>query len=239
MKRLLAAGHERIFQISPVFRKGEQGRLHHPEFTLLEWYRVGADYTTLQNDCLNLLTRVCRAMNRLEGWDYRKKRLRVTDTWTRYTVGEAFLQFAGWEPSENADSDRFDTDLVEKVEPNLGFPAPCFLVDYPADQAALARLKPGSPSIAERFELYWAGIELANGFSELTDATEQRRRFEGVLNQRRAAGLSVYPMPEAFLASLERLSPCAGIALGVDRLVMLLAGAQHLDEVVAFPPGLE
>jgi lysyl-tRNA synthetase class 2 len=239
MKRLLAAGYERIFQVTPVFRNGEFGRLHHPEFTMLEWYRSDADYEELQNDCRRLLTRICEATNRIGGWRYGAQWLEVTGDWQRYTVREAFLRYAGWEVGGEVAQDRFDIDLVEKVEPHLGFPRPCFLTDYPANQAALARLKPSDPSVAERFELYWAGMELANGFSELTDALEQRLRFEETLEMRRAAGRSTYPMPEAFLESIKHLRPCAGIALGVDRLVMLLANADHLDRVVAFPPALD
>jgi len=236
MKRLLAAGYERIFQVSPVFRHRELGRLHHPEFTILEWYRSDADYRALQLDCRNLLIRICEEAGRTPGWSYNGKWLQVTESWQQYTVKEAFLRFADWEPGPDVDQNRFDVDLVEKVEPSLGFPQPCFLTDYPASQAALARLKSGDPSVAERFELYWAGVELANGFSELTDAVEQRHRFEETLEMRRKEGCSLYPLPEAFLKSIEHLRPCAGIALGVDRLVMLLAGADRLDQVVAFPP---
>jgi lysyl-tRNA synthetase class 2 len=239
MKRLLAAGYEKIFQISPVFRQGEQGRHHHPEFTMLEWYRLNSDYEDLQEDCRNLLMSVCKATDRIRGWNYRGRRIEVAGDWQHYTVRDAFLRFAGWAPESNVDQDRFDTALVEKVEPNLGFPCPCILADYPANQAALARLKPGDRSVAERFELYWAGLELANGFSELTDASEQRSRFESVLKMRRLQGRQSYPLPETFLKSIENLTPCAGIALGVDRLVMLLANADHIDRVVAFPPHLE
>jgi len=239
MKRLLAAGYEKIFQISPVFRRGEQGRRHHPEFTLLEWYRLGVDYTVLQEDCRNLLDTVCRAAGRAGGWHYRGRWLEGTGSFQHYTVRQAFLEFAGWEPGADTDHHRFDLDLVEKVEPRLGFPRPCILADYPASQAALARLKPSDPTVAERFELYWAGIELANGFSELTDPREQRSRFETVIEMRTRAGHSVPPLPETFLASLEHLPPCAGIALGVDRLVMLLADRDRLDSVVAFSPDLQ
>ncbi len=237
MKRLLAAGYEKIFQIGPVFRRGESGRRHHPEFTLLEWYRAGADYTALQQDCRELLQCVCEAVGCRAGASYRGAPLLVDAPWGSYTVREAFRLFAGWEPGADPDPDRFDPDLVEKVEPHLGYPSPCFLTDYPAAQAALARLKPGDPTVAERFELYWAGMELANGFSELTDPVEQRRRFIADLEARRRAGRTVYPLPEAFLESLEHLPDCAGIALGVDRLVMLLTDAPHMDDVVAFPPG--
>ncbi len=239
MKRLLAAGYPRIFQISPVFRQGEQGRRHHPEFTLLEWYRLNADYKALQEDCRNLFLSVCEASNFMPGRHYQGQWLEVAGDWQYYTVREAFLAFAGWEPEDGVDQDRFDLALVEQIEPRLGFPSPCILADYPASQAALSRLKPGFPTVAERFELYWAGIELANGFSELTDPSEQRQRFESVMEMRKLQGLQAYPMPETFLKSIERLQPCAGIALGIDRLVMLLSGATHIDDVAAFPPPLD
>ncbi len=236
MKRLLAAGFERIFQIGPVFREGERGRLHLPEFTLLEWYRLGADYRKLQEDCVHLIRFVCRAIGQPHPFPYHERTLDAERPWEWITVREAFRRYAGWEPGPQADPDRFDLDLVGKVEPNLGHPAPSILYDYPADQAALARLKPGDPTVAERFELYWAGIELANGFSELTDPVEQRERFARTLEQRRRAGQKVTPMPESFLDALAKLPDCAGIALGVDRLVMILGGQQRIEAVVAFPP---
>ncbi len=236
MKRLLAAGYEKVFQICHAFRDGERGRLHHPEFTLLEWYRLNHDQTALQKDCLELLKAVCHAVHRGSGWSYRGNLLDVNAPWENWTVTQAFTRYARWDPISQWNQDRFEEDLVHKVEPHLGFPAPSFLSDYPSQQAALARLSPYNPAVAERFELYWAGIELANGFSELTDAREQRRRFEEVQKKRRDAGLPTPPLPEAFLASLRHLKPCAGIALGVDRLVMLLAGSDILDDVVAFPP---
>ena len=173
---------------------------------------------------------------RWPGWFYQQRWLEVQGDWQIHTVREAFVEFAGWAPGPEADPNRFDTDLVEKVEPHLGFPRPCILKDYPANQAALARLKPDDSSVAERFELYWAGIELANGFSELADDREQRLRFEAAIAMRRQSGHPPYPLPENFLKSMAHLPPCAGIALGVDRLVMLLANAGSLDEVVAFPP---
>jgi len=236
MKRLLAAGYQKIFQLCHAFRQNERGRYHHPEFTLLEWYHLNADYKTLQIDCQRLLERVCSEMKLSSSLAYQGRSLEIHGSWTSYTVREAFAEFAGWEPSHDIDQNRFDMDLVEKVEHHLGFPRPCFLIDYPATQAALARLKPGDSSVAERFELYWAGLELANGFSELTDPDEQRLRFRTALAERKQAGLLTYPLPEAFLRSMEYLSPCAGIALGVDRLVMILADANRIDDVVAFPP---
>lgn len=232
MKRLLAAGYEKIYRITPAFRAGERGRLHHPEFTILEWYRSGADYKDLQKDCQRLVRSVCGGPGTLSGPRRRGRELDPRGEWTRYTVREAFLRFAGREP----DPDRFDADLVERVEPRLGYPAPAILFDYPASQAALARIKPGEPEVAERFELYWAGVELANGFSELTDPAEQRSRFEAAIKFKERSEGARHKMPETFLESLVHLPPCAGIAFGMDRFVMLLAGADDLDSVVAFPP---
>jgi lysyl-tRNA synthetase class 2 len=236
MKRLLAAGFEKIFQITRSFRDNERGRLHHPEFTILEWYRLGADYKNLQQDCQNLTRSVCRAIAPLSGLHFRGVELDFEGDWERCTVRQAYRRFAGWDPGSDPDQDRFDLDMAQKVEPNLGFPTPCILEDYPRSQAALARIKPGSPEVAERFELFWAGIELANGFSELTDPGEQKARFEAAIASKEQMEGIRYPMPGAFLESLHNLGPCAGIALGVDRFVMLVSGAESIDDVVAFPP---
>jgi lysyl-tRNA synthetase class 2 len=236
MKRLLAASFDKIYQITQAFRWGERGRLHHPEFTILEWYRLDADYKILQEDCLNLMRGVFEAFGPAFGKSFRNRSLDPRCKWEWYTVKEAFREFAGWEPGPDPDQDRFDLDMVGKIEPNLGHPAPCILEDYPRSQAALARIKPGDPEVAERFELYWAGIELANGFSELTDPAEQRSRFEEAIARKEEAEGIRYPMPEAFLQALPNLGPCAGIAFGVDRFVMLLSGAEGVDDVVAFPP---
>jgi lysyl-tRNA synthetase class 2 len=158
----------------------------------------------------------------------------VGTEWVSVTVSEAFRRFAGWDPVAAYDADRFDLDLVEKVEPALPHDRPVFLWDYPAEAAALARLSAANPRTAERWELYVAGVELANAFSELTDAEEQRRRFAACAEERARLGKEVYPLDEEFLAALAAgLPPCAGVALGVDRLVMLLADAESLDDVRA------
>ena len=236
MKRLLAAGFEKIFQITLAFRAGERGRLHHPEFTILEWYRSGANYKDLQRDCQNLVRFTCRAIAPESGLHFRGACLDFEGRWERSSVREAFGKFAGWDPGPNPDQDRFDLDMVQKVETNLGFPVPCILEDYPRSQAALARIKPADPEVAERFELFWAGIEIANGFSELTDPEEQRARFQSAIERKKQIEAISYPLPGAFLASLEHLGPCAGIAFGVDRFVMLLSDAESIDDVVAFGP---
>jgi len=236
MKRLLAAGFEKIFQITPAFRAGERGRLHHPEFTILEWYRSGANYKDLQQDCQNLVRFTCRAIAPEPGLHFRGVCLDFEGRWERSSVREAFERFAGWDPGPNPDQDRFDLDMVQKVETNLGFPVPCILEDYPRSQAALARIKAADPEVAERFELFWAGIEIANGFSELTDPEEQMTRFQSAIARKKQMEAISYPLPGAFLASLQHLGPCAGIAFGVDRFVMLLSDAETIDDVVAFGP---
>jgi lysyl-tRNA synthetase class 2 len=152
----------------------------------------------------------------------------------RLTVSEAFQRWAGWDPAETWDEDRFNLDLVERVEPALPRDLPVVLADYPAPAAALSRRKAADPRVAERWELYIGGLELANAYTELTDPVEQRKRFEDCAADRRARGKDVYPLDEDFLRDLAKMPPAGGIALGVDRLVMLLAGAATIDEVVAF-----
>lgn len=244
MKRLLAAGSGSIYQLGKAFRDGEAGRRHNPEFTLLEWYRVGFDHHRLMQDVAELVTQLLR------------DRLALAPA-ERLSYREAFERHAGIDPLR-ADSAAFrncalrhglaasdlgddldawrDLLLTQIVEPRLGQGRLGFLYDYPVSQAALARLSPRDPAVAERFELYLNGIELANGFHELGDAAEQRRRFEHDNIRRRALGLPERPIDERLLAALEHgLPEVSGVALGVDRLVMLAAGATSLDDVLAFP----
>ncbi len=229
MKRLLAAGCDRIFQLGPCFRAGERGAHHHPEYTMLEWYRAGAGYLDMLEDAARLLRRAAG-----ETFVYRGRTVRLAPPWEVVPVSEAFRRHAGWDPAEAWDEDRFDVDLVDKVEPALPRDAPAVLIDYPAPAAALARLKPGDALRAERWELYVAGIELANAYTELTDPAEQRARFAACAQARAAAGKPAYPLDEAFLAALARMPPAGGVALGFDRLAMLLADAPSLDGVIAF-----
>ncbi|MFA7383691.1 MAG: EF-P lysine aminoacylase EpmA [Desulfurivibrionaceae bacterium] len=236
MKRLLAAGIPKLFQICKCFRKGERGDRHLPEFTMLEWYGAGSDYLGLMADCEALLRYLAAAMDKGGVLAWQGRKIALDPEWERITVAEAFRRYAPCSMEEALVRDRFDELLVEYVEPHLGLITPTFLYDYPAELGALARLSPVDPTVAERFELYVAGLELANGFSELVDSAEQRVRFlaeqEGIRLQGREPG----PMPEVFLAGLETMPSAAGIALGVDRLVMLFAGADHIDQVVAFMP---
>jgi len=233
MKRLLAAGHERIFQACHCFRKGERGRLHLPEFLMLEWYRAGANYLDLMAECEELLWEVAElcGTGALGGPDFT-----LEPPWDRLTVAEAFGRYAGMSPEAALGAGIYEEVLVEKVEPHLGLERPLFLYDYPAELASLARLKPGAPQLAERFELYLRGVELANGFSELTDPEEQRGRFENERKMIASEGRDPGPMPERFLRELPGMGPAAGIALGLDRLVMLLTGRSSLDQVVCFVP---
>lgn len=235
MKRLLAAGYERIFQVGPCFRRGEYGARHRPEYTMLEWYRAGADYHDILADTKALVLFLAREVLGSTLLRRGGRELVLEPVWEYLTVSEAFVRFAGWDPAERYDADRFDLDLVDKVEPQLPREVPVVLADYPAAAAALARRKPGNPRVAERWELYLDGVEIANAYSELTDPAEQAARFDEWNRARAAAGKPVYPLDRDFLAALEKgLPPCAGVALGVDRLVMLFAGAESLDEVLPF-----
>ena len=231
MKRLVAADYGNIFQLCRVWREGESGKYHLPEFSLLEWYRPHADYRQLMDDCEQLL----RQLVPTETLVYQGKHIDLTTPWRRLTVNEAFAQYASCSAAEAIDADQFEEILTGEVEPGLGV-NPVFLTEYPAQLAALARTKAGDPSVAERCELYIGGLELANGFSELIDPLEQRARFVADETTRRNAGKPAYPIPEEFLADLKQMPETAGIAFGIDRLVMLLTDAATIDAVVAFPP---
>ncbi|HMN01581.1 EF-P lysine aminoacylase EpmA [Geobacter anodireducens] len=236
MKRLVAAGYERVFQISRCWRDGERGSMHLPEFTMLEWYRAGTDYQGLMDECEELVGAVAAALGIGEVLNVRGKDIRLGAPWERLSVAEAFERYCDRTMEEALASDTFDECMVNDIEPRLGFATPTFICDYPADRGALARMKQDEPSLAERFELYIAGVELANAFSELTDPVEQRSRFEQEKRFRESRGKSVIPLPEPFLAELRHLPPTAGIALGIDRLVMLLLNVESIDDVVAFTP---
>ncbi|WP_028081338.1 EF-P lysine aminoacylase EpmA [Solimonas soli] len=249
MKRLLAAGSGPIWQIAPVFRCEEQGRHHNPEFTMLEWYRPGFDHHRLMNEVEALLRR-CGAPQAMPEFG-----------WRRYSYREAFETFAGFDPfaldaaalrerlaargiaepeslaaDEIASRDFWlDLWMSHVVAAQLGADAPAFVYDFPASQAALARVRDEEPPVAERFELFWRGLELANGFHELTDAAEQQRRFEADRQWRRTHGRAVPPYDATLIAALQAgLPSCAGVALGIDRLLMLLSGAERLADVLAF-----
>jgi lysyl-tRNA synthetase class 2 len=244
MKRLLASGCRKIFQICPCFRREERGRLHLEEFTMLEWYRCDADYFDLMADCEKFLRYLIKGIHHqfpeldaitsdalLVGGG-----CNLSPPWQRLTVADAFVK---WSPTPMAKAlalDSFDEILVEYIEPHLGQDTPTFLFNYPAVQASLARKSKVDQSVAERFELYINGVELANGFSELTDPVKQRSRFETELALIEKSSAKKMGMPERFLEELGKLGETAGIALGVDRLLMVILGKKEIGDVVTFSP---
>lgn len=236
MKRLLAAGYPKIFQICHCWRSGERGSRHLPEFTMLEWYRAHGDYTDLMTDCVELIRAIASVCNTENSIDYHGRHIELCGEWEKMTVREAFRRYTSTTMEKALQDGLFDDLMTDAIEPQLGCQRPTFICDYPAQRGALARLKSDDNSVAERFELYIAGIELANAFSELTDAAEQRQRFLEEAACREGRGESPYPMPEPFLAELGCMPPSAGIALGMDRLIMLLTGAETIDAVVPFAP---
>jgi lysyl-tRNA synthetase class 2 len=260
-KKLLAAGETRIFDFARVWRNRERGALHHPEFTLLEWYRAGAPYETLMEDCAALLVLAAQTTGRRDfAW-----RGRAMDPFAppeRLTVAEAFERFARVDllstVSANGEVDRdglaraaeasgvrtaaddtwadvFSRVMVAHIEPNLGDGRATILYEYPACEAALSRLSPKDPKVAERFELYACGIELANAFCELTDPVEQRRRLVAEMDEKARVYGERYPIDEDFIAALAHMPPACGAALGFDRLTMLATGSARIDEVLWAP----
>ena len=258
MKRLLGRGFERIFQISHCFRDEDASATNNPEFSMLEWYRARHSYLDIMSDVELLVAHVTRAVHGSTTITYQGRHLELSPPWKRITVADAFAKYAdislegcvryadfliaarksGVSSADEADSwdDIFFKVFLERVEPALSEMGPVFIVDYPARMAALARLKPGAPGLAERVEAYVGGLELGNGFSELNDPVEQEERFLAEREKRRAAGNPVYPMDCEFLDMMRRgMPPAGGFALGVDRLCMLLTDSAEIDDVVAFP----
>jgi len=236
MKRLMAAGYHKIFQICRCWRERERGSLHLPEFTLLEWYRTGGDYRSLMEECEELIRSVARAIGSGQKIIFRGRKIDLSEPWERISIKEAFHNYSQTFVTEALEKNLFDEIMVQDIEPNLGVGKPTFIYDYPADRGALARLKKEDPTVAERFELYIGGLELANGFSELADSDEQKKRFQAENKNRQSLGKRIYSMPDKFLAELDDMPPSAGIALGVDRLVMVFLDSETIDEVVAFTP---
>jgi elongation factor P--(R)-beta-lysine ligase len=264
MKKLLAAGEKRIFAFAPVFRNREQGVRHAPEFTMLEWYRAEEDYRRIADDCLSII-RIAAKVAGPAPWQFAGHAVAPTAIPLRITVADAFQKHAGIgllktlggntadraalaAQVRSADirvadddtwSDLFSRVLVERIEPALAaHPAPVFLTEYPVHEAALARPTAHDARLAERFEVYVAGLELANCFGELTDPAEQRRRFEVEMAEKQRVYGERYPIDEDFLAALMHMPPASGGALGFDRLVMLAAGATHIDQVQWTPLSL-
>jgi lysyl-tRNA synthetase class 2 len=234
MKRLLAAGYERIFQFSHCFRSGERGRWHNPEFIMLEWYRKGADYRDIIHDIERLVLTLAAKLGLNNTIKYRGQDIDISLPWPRITVRDAFIDAAGWDPVNEHDSLKFDTEFVTKVLPSFKPDRPTVLIDYPAAMASLARLKPDNPGIAERAEVFIGGLELANAYSELIDAREQENRFREAIDQIQRERQEQYALPHKFLESIAHLPECGGVALGIDRLVMLLCDADSIDDVMTF-----
>ncbi|MDP2932441.1 MAG: EF-P lysine aminoacylase EpmA [Chloroflexota bacterium] len=234
MKRLLAAGYERLFQVSRCFRKGERGRWHNPEFTMLEWYRAGADYRQMVRDTEQLVAAIVRRLKLPAVIFYQGQEIDLTPPWPVVTVRDAFLNAAGWDPIADPDPLRFDTDLVTKVIPGFAPDRPTVLLDYPAPMASLSRLKLGEPQVAERAEVFIGGLELANAYSELADAREQERRFRTEIEQMEKEQGRQMSLPRRFLEAITHLPECGGIALGMDRLVMLFCNADSIEDVMPF-----
>jgi lysyl-tRNA synthetase class 2 len=260
-KKLLAAGETRLFAFAHVFRNRERGPLHHPEFTMLEWYRAHEPYEALMDDCAELLALAADAGG-AGGLSWRGAAVDPKAPPERVTMADAFARFAGIDLPATIDAsggtdrdalaaavsaaggrvaaddswtDLFSRVLVERVEPRLGRGRATILCEYPVAEAALARPKPGDPRVAERFELYACGVELANGFGELTDPVEQRRRFVSDMDLKERLYGERYPLDEDFLAALAHMPPASGIALGLDRLVMLASGAPTIEHVLWAP----
>ena len=259
-KKLLAAGESRIFEFARVFRDRERGRLHLPEFTMLEWYRAGEPYETVIADCVALIALAAHTTG-IGAFAYRGRSADPLAPPEMLTVADAFDRYAGIDllgtishskgdraalaraaeakvrvTDDDTWPDIFSKVLVEHVEPRLGEGRLTVLHEYPAPEAALARTKAGDPRVAERFEVYACGVELANGFGELTDAVEQRLRFTAEMDEKQRRYGERYPLDEDFLAAVARMPEACGVALGFDRLVMLASGATRIDQVVWTPP---
>jgi len=264
MKKLLAAGEQRIFALVPVFRNRESGNRHAAEFTMLEWYRSGADYARIMDDC-TAIVRLAADVAGPAPWQHAGRIVAPAGMPKRITVAEAFQLHAGIDllatlagsaadrdrlavlvaaaglrvAADDTWSDLFSRVLVERIEPALAAsPVPVFLTDYPSHEAALARPARHDARVAERFEMYVAGVELANCFGELTDASEQRRRFEAEMAEKQRIYGERYPIDEDFLAALAQMPPASGGALGFDRLVMLASGAPRIEDVQWTPLSL-
>jgi elongation factor P--(R)-beta-lysine ligase len=262
MKKLLVAGPPRIWQLSHAFRNGERSATHHPEFSMLEWYHAGASYFDLMEEC-TALVRACQAAAGGEALTWQDRVADATQAWQRVSVSEAFQAHCGIDllattpdpaapdaaalaaaarrigiaPHPGDDWEAlFFRIFLERIEPHLGIGTPTILYDYPLSMAALSRRNARDPRLAERFEVYVCGLELANGFGELTDPVEQRTRFIADQARKQALYGEIYPIDEDFLAALAHgLPPCAGIALGFDRLVMLCTGAGNIEDVLWAP----
>jgi len=262
MKKLLVAGEERIFQIAHVFRNGERSSRHHPEFSMMEWYRANADTEAIMQDCIQIVRAAAKAANK-KIFETGGMQCDPFAPWEKLSVAEAFTRYAKIDllatapdphhpdptllreaiahldiriTDEDSWDDLFFRIMGEKIEPFLGKDRPTFLCDYPISMAALARPKPEDPRLAERFELYITGVEIANAFGELTDADEQLRRFQADMDLKEKLHGERFPIDMDFIDALRHgMPPSAGIALGIDRLVMLCAGTENIEDVLWLP----
>jgi len=239
MKRLLAAGSGSIYQVSKVYRNEESGRFHNPEFSLLEWYRVGFDHHQLMDEMSSLLTLIlnCKAPIRCTYQEAFLTHLNVdplSASLAQLKLAGAHLQLGEVLENETDKDTVLQLLFCIAIEPKIGQEQPCFVYDFPASQAALARINQQDPRVADRFEVYYKSIELANGFYELNSSKEQLKRFEGDNLLREKAGLAEMPIDEKFVACLDHLPDCAGVALGLDRLLMLATQQTHIDDVLSF-----
>jgi elongation factor P--(R)-beta-lysine ligase len=239
MKRLLTTSVPGIFQLGKAFRRGERGRLHEPEFSMLEWYRCFANADAVMHDTEQLVAQVAQELTGSLVLPGLQGSVDVTPPWDRLSVAEAFERYADVKLEDVlSDEEAYFQTLADQIEPKLGRGRAVFLTEYPAPMASLAKLSDKNPRVAERFEAYLDGVELCNGFSELTNPSEQRARLVRDQELREKLGRSVYPLDERFLAALEDgIPPSGGNALGFDRLLMLLLGAKHIEDVVAIPSG--
>lgn len=232
LKRFLAdsgGAADKVFQIGSCFRLGEIGSQHQEEFTMLEWYRLNADYRDILNEMQQMIRRIVRDLD--IDVMFRGEQIDIQGDWEVLTVEEAFDKFADISAESAIAKDCFEEVLTEQVEPNLGITKPTFLIDYPASMAALAKLSESNTNVCERWELYIGGLELANCYSELTDVVEQRQRFEKTAELRENDNREVYPIDEAFMKALPKLPNCGGVALGLDRLCMVLTNSETIEEV--------
>ncbi|MCL2469406.1 MAG: EF-P lysine aminoacylase EpmA [Alphaproteobacteria bacterium] len=263
MKKLLVAGLEKIVQITPVYRNSERSRLHHPAFTMIEWYRASESLDAIAEDCVNLVRAVAKALSprlsavALAKADGGELGGGIFTPWEYLSVQDAFLRYANIDllstatdpallraamahlklhtAEDDSWEDLFFRIMGAKIEPFLGQDRPTFLCDYPISMAALARANETDPRLAKRFELYIKGYEIANAFDELTDADEQQKRFEADMELKQRLYGESFPIDEDFINALHYLPPCAGIALGLDRLIMLCTGAEHIEDVLWLP----
>jgi len=237
MKRLLAAGYDKIFQICKCYRGGERSSLHLPEFTMLEWYQKGFDYFKIMQECEDMVLYVLNELNSGLKINYQNKIIDFSKPWKRLGVKEAFEKYCSKPFDEIIENDQFDEAIINEIEPGLSnIDSPVFLYDYPESRSALSKLKESDNSLAQRFELYIAGIELANAFTELTDSNIQLDRFKKENIIREKIGKNIYTIPEKFIESLKFMPDSAGIAFGIDRFVMILCNLNDIDLTVSFIP---